>query len=204
MDNCGLFGCGILGVQTEDCSDVTVKNTQIYECSQGGIDMRNTADVVILNTRFRDIGGRSIMQFHGCRNVTVEGEVRLPADMSGSLSITTPEQEDQMDFEAVVYDFVYYFRANKKEELSGLLASTYTGEVTAWSEDDDISDYSSIHVTPADLEAFKETGSSTFAVELRRWSPEQGWLDGAWTLTYTVIRENGAYKVSEYSLAEKK
>lgn len=73
VDNCGLFGCGILGVQAEYSGNIQVTNCDIYECSQGGIQMRNTNDVVIADCTFRDLGGDSLV-FIECKNVSVDGK----------------------------------------------------------------------------------------------------------------------------------
>lgn len=73
VENCGLYGCGILGVQADLCSDITVKRCEIYECSYGGIQMSEVNGVAIENCRFRDLGGNSLY-FYDCANVTVDGE----------------------------------------------------------------------------------------------------------------------------------
>lgn len=72
VDNCGLFGCGILGVQTKNCQDVAVKNCDIYECSLGGIDLWYSKNVAIDGCTFRDLGGEEI-KCMDCENVTVNG-----------------------------------------------------------------------------------------------------------------------------------
>lgn len=73
VDNCGLFGCGILGVSADYCSDITVSNCDIYECSQGGITMYSVKGVTIEKCTFRDLGGDNIY-FNGCTDVTVDGK----------------------------------------------------------------------------------------------------------------------------------
>ena len=73
VENCGLYGCGILGVQAEICSDVTVKHCDIYECSYGGIRMSEVNGAQIENCKFRDLGGSSL-GFYECRDVTVDGQ----------------------------------------------------------------------------------------------------------------------------------
>lgn len=73
VDNCGLYGCGILGVQADLCGGITVKNCDIYECSYGGIQMGEVMGVVIENCKFRDLGGDS-MSFYDCKEVTVDGK----------------------------------------------------------------------------------------------------------------------------------
>ena len=73
VENCGLYGCGILGIQAEICSEISVKRCDIYECSYGGIRMSEVNGAAIENCLFRDLGGSSI-GFYECRNVTVDGE----------------------------------------------------------------------------------------------------------------------------------
>ena len=73
VNNCGLYGCGILGVRAELCSAVAVTGCEIYECSDGGISMGNTSGIRIENCRFRDLGGDALY-FYECRDVTVDGE----------------------------------------------------------------------------------------------------------------------------------
>lgn len=202
VDNCGLFGCGTLGVQTESCSDVTVKNTEIYECSEGGIKMWDTIDVTIRNTTFRDIGGRNIMMFSGCKSVKVDGEELIPST-GGSREIKTPEQEDLHDLELVVTDFACQFRDSCDEGMAQYLAESYTGDGKAFENPNDaFIDSSLADVTVKHVKEIREKGSTTFTVKIWEWNGSEN-LDRG-DLTYTVIKENGAYKVSDYSFIEKK
>lgn len=73
VENCGLFGCGVLGLQTDGCRNVTVKDCDIYECSLGGISMTNTHSVAIDGCTFRDLGGEAL-GFWNCTQVAVDGE----------------------------------------------------------------------------------------------------------------------------------
>ena len=73
VDNCGLFGCGILGVQAEGCTGIALRKCDIYECSYGGVSMRDTTGITIEKCTFRDLGGNNLM-FSGCSDVTVDGE----------------------------------------------------------------------------------------------------------------------------------
>ena len=53
VDGCGLYGCGTIGIDAQDCRDISVTNTSIYDCSQGAVYL------------------------NGCRNVTFDGcEIR--------------------------------------------------------------------------------------------------------------------------------
>lgn len=73
VDNCGLFGCGILGVQAEGCTGITLRKCDIYECSYGGVSMSDTTGITIEKCTFRDLGGNNLM-LYGCSDVTVDGE----------------------------------------------------------------------------------------------------------------------------------
>ena len=73
VDNCGLFGCGILGVQAEGCTSITLRKCDIYECSYGGVSMSDTTGITIEKCTFRDLGGNNLM-LYGCSDVTVDGE----------------------------------------------------------------------------------------------------------------------------------
>ena len=74
VQNCGLFGCGILGIRADYCSEIDVDSCEIYECSYGGIQMWSTQGIRIVNCIFRDLGGSS-MSFNGCSDITKDGQV---------------------------------------------------------------------------------------------------------------------------------
>ena len=61
--DCGLFGCGIVGVNAGNCRNVQVKNTEIYECSYGAVWASGCFDVRVENCRIRDCGTRKDMGF---------------------------------------------------------------------------------------------------------------------------------------------
>lgn len=77
VDQCGLFGCGILGVQADHSQNITVVNSDIYECSNGGIRMGYSENIAINGCTFRDLGGPPIL-FSECKNVTIDGEAFDP------------------------------------------------------------------------------------------------------------------------------
>lgn len=73
VNQCGLYGCGILGVRAELCSVLAVTGCEIYECSYGGISIGNSSGIKIENCSFRDLGGDAL-HFYECRDITVDGE----------------------------------------------------------------------------------------------------------------------------------
>lgn len=73
VNQCGLYGCGILGVRAEVCSALAVTGCEIYECSYGGIQIGNSSGIKIENCSFRDLGGDALY-FYECKEVTVDGQ----------------------------------------------------------------------------------------------------------------------------------
>ena len=195
VDNCGLFGCGILGVQADNCSDITVKNTDIYECSQGGIQLWNVNGADIEGTTFRDIGGTNYLNFSGCRNISVDGE-RLIGSEQGSFSISTPEQDAATSLSWMIPDFANYYLINNSLSMAQYITEDYTGD--NWTPPED--GYPNVYyleISFAQVNELWEQGSLTVRVPFR-------WIAGEFTgeeedqfLQVTVAEVNGEYKVSK-------
>ena len=60
VSKCGLFGCGILGVQAQFSSDIAVTQCDIYDCSFGGIQMWNIDGIRIAENTYRNLGGINV------------------------------------------------------------------------------------------------------------------------------------------------
>lgn len=73
VEDCGLFGCGTVGVQGENSKNMQIVNNEIYECSVGGVELSNCDDVNVDGNTFRDLGG-DIFRVYGCGKVTCNGE----------------------------------------------------------------------------------------------------------------------------------
>ena len=59
IENCGLYGCGTIGVQARDCNDLTVKSSEIYECSYGAVSVHSCRDVSVTGCDIHDHGARA-------------------------------------------------------------------------------------------------------------------------------------------------
>ena len=79
--NCGLYGCGVVGVWAERSKNIQVANCDIYECSWGGIYMVACKDVTFTDNTIRDLGevfegtrydGTPFM-LHDTENITING-----------------------------------------------------------------------------------------------------------------------------------
>lgn len=73
VENCGLFGCGTLGVKGYSSRDLQVVNNEIYECSVGGVEFTNCDDVNVDGNTFRDLGG-PVFRVYDCGSITCNGE----------------------------------------------------------------------------------------------------------------------------------
>ena len=47
VEGCGLFGCGIVGVDAVDCSDIAVTASRIYECSDSAVSVESCRNVTV-------------------------------------------------------------------------------------------------------------------------------------------------------------
>lgn len=82
VNNCGLYGCGVVGVWAENTVGVQVTNCDIYECSWGGIYMVSCEDVTFTGNTIRDLGETFMGQWfegtpfmlHDTTGITINGE----------------------------------------------------------------------------------------------------------------------------------
>ena len=73
VEDCGLFGCGTVGVRGENSKDLQIINNDIYDCTVGGVDLAFCGDANVDGNTFRNL---EIFTFriYGCGNVTCNGE----------------------------------------------------------------------------------------------------------------------------------
>ena len=194
VDTCGLFGCGILGVQAENCSNVIVQNSSIYECSQGGIEMRNVGGIVIEGTSFRDIGGRNTIRLTSCKNAMVDGQILLQ-DGFGSYEASTEEQERTFALQAVVNDFANCYLYNDREYMQVYLASGYEPE--PWVTGYECINLYWFEITYDHVRELEKAGKMTFEVPFVEWNGTDVDENDRRYLLVTVSEENGSFKVSD-------
>ena len=58
VDNCGLYGCGTIGVKGLGCEKLNVTNCDIYECTDGAVDVMQCEDVLVSGCDIHDHGTR--------------------------------------------------------------------------------------------------------------------------------------------------
>lgn len=77
ITDCGLFGCGTLGVKAYWSMDIQIVENDIYECSVGGVEFTNCRDINVDGNTFRDLGG-PVFRIYDCQNITCNGEEAVP------------------------------------------------------------------------------------------------------------------------------
>ena len=131
-------------------------------------------------------------------NLTIDGSEQFARDVAETTGISTPEQDDLYALEYVATDFVWQYRANNPEEMAQYMASSYTGDGKTFREPGaETVDSSFADVDIYDLKEIREKGSVTYTDKLWSWNGTVRTELGE--LVYTVIEENGAYKVSDYT-----
>lgn len=79
IDNCALYGCGVLGVEAENCRNILVSATDIYECSNGAVWLTSCQNVQFDRCSFRDCYNRygekapafQLFRFTSCYGVAI-------------------------------------------------------------------------------------------------------------------------------------
>ncbi|MBR6839069.1 MAG: right-handed parallel beta-helix repeat-containing protein, partial [Oscillospiraceae bacterium] len=71
-----LYGCGILGIQTSQCSSINILRTDIYECSQGGAIFFQTDGINFSDCSIYDVPSPALV-FRECGDKTWNG---MPID----------------------------------------------------------------------------------------------------------------------------
>ena len=76
MSRLGLYGCGCVGLETEECANISIQDSEIYDCSSSAAVLRDTYDVEILRCRIYRIGhelygGYCIFEVVDCGGVRI-------------------------------------------------------------------------------------------------------------------------------------
>lgn len=71
IEDCSLFGCGIMGITARDCSELIVRATEIYDCEYGGLTFFNSS-AELENCNIHDNGGPDYQLYES--TITVDGE----------------------------------------------------------------------------------------------------------------------------------
>lgn len=70
VDSCGLYGCGIYGIIGSESRDLTVRDTEIYECSDGAVDLFHCDNASFENCDIHDCPQPYFGNLPMCKNIT--------------------------------------------------------------------------------------------------------------------------------------
>ena len=73
LEECRLYGCGILGVNCSNCTDFKARDCEIYDCSQGGATFWKCDGIAFSDCDFHDIPS-PMLSFSESGNKTWNGE----------------------------------------------------------------------------------------------------------------------------------
>ena len=73
VGGCRLYGCGILGISASACTTVKVKDTEIFECSQGAASFYRTDGIFFQNCDVHDVPSPAFI-FRECGDKTWNDE----------------------------------------------------------------------------------------------------------------------------------
>ena len=76
VEDCSLYGCGIMGVTCCDCRGGGIIHTEIYDCSDGACFFYNSREIALTACNIHNIPNHTY-QLYDCQNITVDGE-KLP------------------------------------------------------------------------------------------------------------------------------
>ena len=77
IDLCGMFGCGTIGVWAQDCANLSVTYSNIYECSYEAVSLDSCRNVTVDNCAIFNNGRKAD-----------QGDAQTIFDISGSNSVT--------------------------------------------------------------------------------------------------------------------
>ena len=168
VSDCGLYGCGILGLQAQDCSGLQVDACYIYDCSEGAVNLAGCADVSFRNCKVSDCP-QPELSFYECADVEWDGAALTEASYSMNLAGTAPAGVAELEAQG---DWMMQYSVPDAEEEFFLKFEDFEG-------------YSVSNVQWK--VGFPETSESA---EIRF---KPGWLPFEVNDTYCTVDEDGYY-----------
>ncbi len=198
IENCGLFGCGVIGVKAKYCSDIQVRGCDIYECSYQGIQIRESRKINIEGNSFRDLGDANI-SLTSCEDAIIDGQVIMPHNQISSYVQKTEAQKDQMLLEETIRCFANGYLEQNTEVMREYLSKNYQGELEVYPSSEYPAYSLYFELTQEQWSDFNQAGGFIYSVPFRE--DREDWeFQPIYYLTITVFREDGSWKVVNYGL----
>lgn len=81
VGDCGLFGCGTYGVLAQECTKLSVKGNEIYECSLGAVHLSQCDAAVFAENDIHDCAYPTYA-FYESTDITVDGRAVSDATLT--------------------------------------------------------------------------------------------------------------------------
>ena len=72
LRNCGLYGCGAVGLFVFEAQSLTVEDSDIYDCSERLVDIEYATDIVFRRVNFYDTKGSRHIRLESSKNILFE------------------------------------------------------------------------------------------------------------------------------------
>ncbi|MDD3741643.1 MAG: right-handed parallel beta-helix repeat-containing protein [Bacteroidales bacterium] len=72
IKSCSLYGSGTVGISANNCSNISVANSDIHDCSYGLVYLYNSNNISFSKTQFRNTGEFNLIEIMNCNTVKFE------------------------------------------------------------------------------------------------------------------------------------
>lgn len=117
VDNCHLYGCGTYGISTLNSADISVTNTEIYECSYGLIDLDASTSITFDNCIFRDSQMFSMFDFLDCTDICISNSV-ISDNTSDNCALIDAYNSENITFVNCDFKNNTYNQLSKSESIT--------------------------------------------------------------------------------------
>ncbi|MCR5651657.1 MAG: right-handed parallel beta-helix repeat-containing protein [Lachnospiraceae bacterium] len=118
VDKCSLYGCGTYGIEFHDTDHVEVKDSEIYECTYGLLDIYNSSEMNFKNCTFRDSKDMSMICVQNGSGIGFEDctfkNNRINPDYTNTCFVDLSEYSDVTFTKCLFEDNQYNQFSNRK------------------------------------------------------------------------------------------
>ena len=82
---CGLFGCGVRGVTAFGCRGLSVRDSEIYQCSWGAVELEAVMGAEFVRNDIHDCAWPTYV-IGNCTGVAIDGQLT-----DGTTTLSLPE-----------------------------------------------------------------------------------------------------------------
>ena len=98
MNRLGLYGCGVIGLTANGSTGISLRDSDIYECSNSAVWLTQSHDVTVSGCRIYDIGseeygGYTFFEIYGCSGVVIENNQMTDSSLNHLISTESSRVE---------------------------------------------------------------------------------------------------------------